>query len=804
MGPKGKSKAILNQAKQAREIGTLTVSVNKMTLKIQSLKEELELLSNQYVELTQVLDSKKNEVETIQVQLHHVNTVLSEKQSLLINLNETDLFLSKKIESQRLKIRRKHSVLGVNTTYISNLQQHILPFSINNLKVAKRKRVPFSFESSSKSKKIRCDEVYSVCGLILGGKPDNQKPVLNGMMQTIFANFKTNEIAEVFEYKGFRTVSRLHVQSWIDAYLESSKNIIRSLSVYYAHDVLGKRKYLSMRKANRKSSFENITVPNFVSYPELAKYINDIDIGCVKPLYPDLVGENSLDKPRGCYRNIKSHVLRLAEFYLNARERRKDKLFEFSTFPRKDPSSFLFLLAFGGDGAPGVGTIFSISFLNAGKRILSSSETFTVFGGDVNEEAPVVELFLQQAVKDLISLEENIFSIKVNGGCVKTEFKVAELPNDMKFLSYLAGELTNSATYFTTFADVCSSTSMNKEYSFGVDWLPFSYEKRLKDVEEVEKFKRLVEQQNIKEDTKRTKITSKIASLQSRQEFVPRVLHFIDRAKCEPLHLKNNVCKEYFNKIMKEIMKISNLSLFKTYDAIPSNNIFRSFLLFVKVEMNLNMLSKKVSSWYDESKQGQKEFVFRFRGEESYGLLKHFPVLFSKFLPYFTHHSNNMFLSLFKQLLLLRKLISYSVRVIQFDENDLSDMFTTAKELFQLVCATSSSVTPSLWVLCHIAPHHANQTFTSYGLGLGINSMEPREQKHQKIKKYAENTTHQKKWELIFRHEFIQLIYLKEKGYDELNYNRKGKCYIPKFVQGSCEHCGLPLDQTVCGICSII
>ena len=29
MGPKGKSKAVLNQAKQAREIGTETVSINK-------------------------------------------------------------------------------------------------------------------------------------------------------------------------------------------------------------------------------------------------------------------------------------------------------------------------------------------------------------------------------------------------------------------------------------------------------------------------------------------------------------------------------------------------------------------------------------------------------------------------------------------------------------------------------------------------------------------------------------------------------------------------------------------------------
>ena len=36
----------------------------------------------------------------------------------------------------------------------------------------------------------------------------------------------------------------------------------------------------------------------------------------------------------------------------------------------------------------------------------------------------------------------------------KVEFNVTQLPNDMKMLSYLAGELSNAATYFSTFANV--------------------------------------------------------------------------------------------------------------------------------------------------------------------------------------------------------------------------------------------------------------------------------------------------------------------------------------------------------------
>ena len=74
------------------------------------------------------------------------------------------------------------------------------------------------------------------------------------MMQTIVANFKTEEIAEVFQLndKRFQNLSHLTVKSWGDSYSKSNKNTMRSLSVYYAHDVMGKRKYLSVCKANRR------------------------------------------------------------------------------------------------------------------------------------------------------------------------------------------------------------------------------------------------------------------------------------------------------------------------------------------------------------------------------------------------------------------------------------------------------------------------------------------------------------------------------------------------------------------------
>ena len=48
--------------------------------------------------------------------------------------------------------------------------------------------------------------------------------------------------------------------------------------------------------------------------------------------------------------------------------------------------------------------------------------------------------------------------------------------------------------------------------------------------------------------------------------------------------------------------------------------------------------------------------------------------------------------------------------------------------------------------------------------------MEGRERKHQIIKKYSDNT--KDRWPHIFRHEFKQLVYLCEHGFDLNRYQK--------------------------------
>ena len=82
---------------------------------------------------------------------------------------------------------------------------------------------------------------------------------------------------------------------------------------------------------------------------------------------------------------------------------------------------------------------------------------FLIFGANVDETSPVVRRFVLKTISDIRYLESKVFDMSVNNKVVKVEFKMSESPNDMKMLAFLGGELSNSAFYFTSFADVNQS-----------------------------------------------------------------------------------------------------------------------------------------------------------------------------------------------------------------------------------------------------------------------------------------------------------------------------------------------------------
>ena len=141
------------------------------------------------------------------------------------------------------------------------------------------------------------------------------------------------------------------------------------------------------------------------------------------------------DKIPGAYREPIDFILRLAKFYLQVNEKRTDKLKSFESFSCKIRGSFLFAIAIGGNSAPGTGMSVLVSFLNVGQKIANSAEQFLLFGTDVEENLEIVTTFIRKLVHDLEILENNIYDISVMWQIKKIEFKVTDLPNDMKMLS---------------------------------------------------------------------------------------------------------------------------------------------------------------------------------------------------------------------------------------------------------------------------------------------------------------------------------------------------------------------------------
>lgn len=761
--PKGRSKAKANQLKKIGEFSKNSKVLNKMDVKLQEQNQLIELKNSQISKVKSRLQRKKKRLKQ----------------------------LEKEVIEHDLKIQ----------TLLS--QSHMKSvFTLSSKKANLRKKAPTSSKTPHTTRVIRREETITVCSLIHG----ERSPY--GMLDCLTSKFKSEDLADQILQSKSSLVKVLESKIMKEKekdYYNSKKNLLRSLSVYYGHSVMGKAKYICNRKANKN----NDHVPNLVTYKVLSDHINSINIGTVRSIKIDF-GHDLSDEEcgNGMYRPLPEYANRLAQFYLTIYPKRKDNFLEFESFEKKCSESTLFLLNFGGDGAPGSGTAFLVSFVNVGQRLMSSKENFTVFGANCDEKSVAVLRYVKQVLIDFRYLENNIFPINIGENTFKIEFKIAELPNDMKMLCILASELSNSAHYFTTFANVNHDDCDNIKKQIGSkanDWNVFTTQKRISDGIKAAKKSFDLSKSNLAKQTQRNHLTNYIRGMKSRQEDIPLMGEYIERAKSEPLHLKNNIVKELFLKILLVVIAHSDLKNVKTFNEIKESTPLFIFSCFVKSDMGCNFLITKLKQWYnDNGGKVDKNFSFRFRGKESLAFLKKFPLLLKLMINTVNvKQAQDRLYQIFLQFFHLRYIISYTSRIESFNNDLLYKLEVHCKELFKLCVLFDipSKPSPSLWALCKAVPYHARITLAEYGLGLGVNSMEGREQKHQSISKYANNTTFQNRWPMIFRHEYTQLIYLRENGYDDYKYNKRKSSYLPDTAQGKCLNCGLELLVGNCFFC---
>ena len=187
-------------------------------------------------------------------------------------------------------------------------------------------------------------------------------------------------------------------------------------------------------------------IPGLAPYKDVAKKNRSVDSGTLFSINPeftqDLDGEDCGD---GMYRCLITFLPNLAQFYLNVNNLTVDKLkFDFD-YTFKNDSSYIFLIAIGGEEPPQSGISFLVLFLNIGKRVASSSENFLIFGTNVKENGVVVRRYIWFMLSQLKTLENEVYTANVQVKEYFIEFQVELLPNNMKLQAFLGEELTNAA-----------------------------------------------------------------------------------------------------------------------------------------------------------------------------------------------------------------------------------------------------------------------------------------------------------------------------------------------------------------------
>ena len=109
------------------------------------------------------------------------------------------------------------------------------------------------------------------------------------------------------------------------------------------------------------------------------------------------------------------------------------------------------------------------------------------------------------------------------------------------------------------------------------------------------------------------------------------------------------------------------------------------------------------------------------------------------------------------------KRISLLMARIHIRATYVNELKVKCKKYFNCYALFLQTVTPTVWNIEHAVPFHAEKILNEFGLSLGLNTMQGRGAKHVKIAMYASHYTLSNRWEKVFKHEFLNVIWLRKK-----------------------------------------
>ena len=520
-----------------------------------------------------------------------------------------------------------------------NSKRRKLSFVLSEEKKKSRASKPSSLlrdclNLSARDAERRCHETLEAANVIHGGSNRNLNPSLDGLYDTLMKNCPVSTLKQYVQSSQIMTKSVLP-KIYEDAkenFESSPENVRRSIAIYYSGGIIGKEKWRSIRKSLVHKSnqgkdpteiMEGCQLPKLLSYEKLMKQIKRIDIGPVvdvKTLVSDLDEEL---QPEGCYRELEWFLKRLAIFYFAVNKTRSDKL-KWVTDKKA-----VFKVSIGADGTPfgsdDSACSWLLNFLNVKERVGSRDENFLIFGANCDEQDETVKRYALKLTKDIAFIEPKVYDI-----CgVRTTFEFCEFPFDMKMLAFVAGELSNSAKYFSSFANVNKDNCNDRPGKVGLGpdfkWQPWKYDERLKVAKKVVDFKSSLKKKSYSKSTYRSKVTDFISKNHSRQEYEPLLGPLVDKAKVDPLHVKNNAFQQAFHDILIDAISFSALSTnVKKIQDVPDSCCFAKLMATLKYPVRATVLAKAIKKWFDDNDGKCKSFNRRFKGKQSRQLCHNF------------------------------------------------------------------------------------------------------------------------------------------------------------------------------------
>lgn len=255
--------------------------------------------------------------------------------------------------------------------------------------------------------------------------------------------------------------------------------------------------------------------------------------------------------------------------------------------------------------------------------------------------------------------------------------------------------------------------------------------------------------------------------------------------------MKNNSCALAHRYLLNEAVALSLIpSSVPTFSQINSSSPFSKYVRALKTECHLSRLAKYVIKWFDDTHGDGKTLDFRFTGKESRGFLHAFMFLIAAIEPSAIKGSQNeCTLHILSYYCLLLRDCVFLFNRLEISQEQVNELEQKCKEYFK-IHVLFFPFHPTVWHLGNIVPAHVKAMMDRYDLGLALNSMEGRESKHQSIARYSKNTIYHMRWQQIVRHEYMSLLWLRERGYNgDVPSSSRNLSYVPKRVLHDSNYC---------------